>query len=113
MMLIIDKNLIFFAFLTAAIELPLFYWCGYRSWQLLAYFLGANIVSNLLLNEGLPAYSPVPEYWLILATGEILVLLVEFYLLDYIVVGSRRHLFRTLCFTNAVSLLIGLLIFFY
>lgn len=111
MMLLIDKELIFFALLTAVIELPLFYWCGYRTKQQLTAFLGANIISNLLLNEALPVYSPTAGYWLTLAAGELLVVLVEFYLMDYVAAGGRR-LLRTVCITNAASLLIGLLMFF-
>lgn len=110
-MLLFDKELLFFALLTAVIELPIFYWCGYRTRQQLAAFLVANIISNVLLNEALPVYSPTIGYWLILAAGELLVVLVEFYLMDYVTTGGRR-LLRTICITNAVSLLGGLLMFF-
>lgn len=111
-MLIVDRELIFYAVLTAVIETPLFYWCGYKKSKYLGAFLCVNIISNLLLNEALPAFTMTADYWLTLAFGEILVVLLEFFLIAYVIEQKRWQLFKIVCFTNVISLSAGLFFMF-
>ena len=46
----LDSDLLTLAIWTILIEVPLFYFCGYREKRQLLYFAGVNLVSNLLLN---------------------------------------------------------------
>ena len=110
-MLIISWRLLAFAFLTALIEVPIFYWCGYRKKQEILAFFGANILTNLLLNEALPVCSMTTEYCCTLLFGEIMVVLTEYALLDYVTIGDQR-LLKTVTFTNVVSFSSGLLLLF-
>ena len=47
----IEETFLVVALLTVLIEVPVFYFCGYRKPKELAGFAVVNIVSNLLLNE--------------------------------------------------------------
>jgi len=95
---------------TVLIETPVFWLLGYRRLQDGLCFAGINVVSNLLLNEGLS------ELWLCgedlfgpgLVLGELLVLLLEFALCRLVVRGGSRRLFAVLLVTNLTSLLCGL-----
>lgn len=111
-MLIPDIALLKPALLTVAIELPLFFLCGYRQGRELVTFFGVNLVSNLLLNESLPDFRPEAGWYLCLLTGELLVVAVEFFFMEYIVSGAGGRLLKAVAFTNAVSLGLGLLILF-
>ena len=50
----LDSDLLTLAIWTILIEVPLFYFCGYREKRQLLYFAGVNLVSNLLLNGWKP-----------------------------------------------------------
>ena len=47
----IEETFLLVALLTVLIEVPLFFFCGYRKPKELASFAVVNIISNLLLNE--------------------------------------------------------------
>ena len=106
----LDAVLLQTALLTIALELPLFWLWGYRSSRELGTFAGANLLSNLLLNEALPAYTSVGSYRLALTLGEMLVVLLEFALMRYVVKENEVRLFKAICCTNAFSLAVGLLL---
>lgn len=107
----IDLRLLEVALLTIIIEVPIFYICGYRSFKLLGCFALVNFVSNLLLNEGLPIYTPTASYWLILIVAELLVIALEFVLMLYLIREEQKKLFKTLILTNLVSAVLGLILF--
>ena len=94
------------AFLTAAIEVPLFHICGYRSIKDCIYFAAINLVSNLLLNEFL-AKVETENYWTIVAVCEIFVVILEFILCRYWIKTDSKRLLKVLIFTNLVSFLTG------
>ena len=104
-----DSELMNFALLTAIIEVPLFFLCGYRRFGDCFYFAGVNIVTNLLLNEFLELTDA--DYWQIIFPCEIVVVLLEFALCSYRFAENRKKLFYTLIFTNTASFLIGFAIF--
>ena len=56
----IEETFLTVALLTVLIEVPVFYFCGYRKPKELAGFAIVNIISNLLLNEFLEL-DPPPE----------------------------------------------------
>lgn len=107
-MLSFDWWLLQIAFLTALLEMPIFYLCGYKRALELLCFGGANLLSNLLLNETLGAYQGW-SYWIALVIGELLVVALEFALMIYIIPDKRKRLLQVIGFTNAVSLSIGLI----
>ena len=111
-MLNLDLHLLQFALLTAVIEVPIFYLCGYKQAKVLLAFAGVNIISNLLLNENMPAYNANASYWLTLIVGELLVVALEYTLMLYIIKEEKYKFLKTILLTNAVSLGIGLVIFF-
>ena len=94
------------AFLTAAIEVPLFYICGYRNIKDCIYFAAVNLVSNLLLNEFL-AEIETENYWAVVIVCEIFVVILEFTLCRYWIKTDSKHLLKVLIFTNLVSFLSG------
>ena len=94
------------AFLTAAIEVPLFYICGYRNVRDCIYFAAVNLVSNLLLNEFL-AEIETENYWTIVVICEIFVVILEFILCKYWIKTDSKRLLKVLIFTNLVSFLSG------
>ena len=94
------------AFLTAAIEVPLFYICGYRNVKDCIYFAAVNLVSNLLLNEFL-AEIETENYWTIVVICEIFVVILEFILCKYWIKTDSKRLLKVLIFTNLVSFLSG------
>ena len=100
-----------FALLTAAIETPVFWLCGYRrAFQCLC-FAGVNIVTNLLLNEGLASQAGLGHYEQAVAVGEALVLAAEFALARCFTQGSAGRLFLTVAATNLASFLAGIVLF--
>lgn len=107
-----DWNMLQIAFLTVAIELPIFYLCGYKHFQQLLAFAIVNLVSNLLLNESLPTYISTISYWLSLALGEVLVVALEYALMLHLVTAQRIKLFQTIVTTNVISMCAGLWLFF-
>lgn len=107
----IDGEMLSLAFWTMVIEVPLFYFCGYRDKKHILYFAGINFVSNLLLNGFLGSVND--DFELAVLLGEIAVLLLEFCLCCYFVKADRRKLFKTLVLTNVASCLAGLAFFFF
>ena len=80
----IEETFLTAALLTVLIEVPLFFFCGYRRPKELAGFAVVNIVSNLLLNEFLEQ-DPFAWYWMSVVLGEITVILLEFCLCCYFI----------------------------
>ena len=101
----IEDTFIMTALITVLIEVPLFYFCGYRKPKELAGFAVVNIISNLLLNEFLEQ-DPLDWYWLA-------VVLLEFCLCCYFIKGDRKKLFKTLVLVNVCSVAAGLLLFWF
>jgi hypothetical protein len=99
------------ALLTAAIETPLFYLCGYRDMADCLWFAVINIMSNLLLNGFLDA-APLEEcFWGIMIAGELAVAAVEFALCRCLIpprrAGGGLRLLLTVFWTNTASFLCG------
>lgn len=107
-----DMRLLEVALLTILIELPVFYLLGYRKIRQLIAFALVNLISNLLLNEALPAYNGTFNYWVTLLIGELLVVGLEYFLMLYVVFEHRRKLFQAIVITNVVSVVIGLALLF-
>lgn len=100
-----------FALLTAAIETPVFWLCGYRrAFQCLC-FAGVNVVTNLLLNEGLANQAGLGHYGEAVAAGEVLVLATEFALAGYFTSGSAWKRFLTVLAANLASFAAGIVLF--
>jgi len=108
----IGDTLILTALITVLIEVPLFFFCGYRKPKELAGFAVVNIISNLLLNEFLEQ-DPFDPYWLAIVLGEIAVVLLEFCLCCYFIKSDRKKLFKTLVLVNFCSVAIGFLLFWF
>lgn len=108
MNILLEPQLLKFAFLTIVMEIPLFYAAGYRKPIYLLAYAMANFISNVLLNQSLPPYEPAFSYWLQLALGEVLVVLLEFQLMTYVVREDRESLFKTVVLTNVLTLFYGL-----
>lgn len=106
----LDSDLLTLAIWTILIEVPLFYFCGYREKRQLLYFAGVNLVSNLLLNGFLETVDD--SYELAVLAGEVAVVLLEFCLCCYFVKENRKKLFRTVVLTNIVSCLAGIVYFY-
>ena len=98
------------AFLTAAIETPVFWLCGYRKVRQCLWFAGINIVTNLLLNEFLMTQADTVQYGRLVPVCELVVVLLEFALCRYSVGGAARRLWLTLAVSNACSYGIGLVV---
>ena len=95
------------AFLTAAIEVPLFYICGYKNFKDCIYFAAVNIVSNLLLNEFI-AEIDLENYWTAVIVCEIFVVILEFALCSFWIKTDGKRLLKILIFTNLCSFLSGI-----
>ena len=108
----IEEAFLMVALLTVLIEVPLFYFCGYRKPQELAGFAVVNIISNLLLNEFLEQ-DPFDSYWMAVVLGEIAVILLEFCLCSYFIQGDRKRLFKTLVLVNVCSVVLGEILFWF
>ena len=106
----IGDSLVTVALLTVLIEVPLFYFCGYRKPKELAGFAVVNIVSNLLLNEFLEQM-PSGGFWMAVFLGELAVILLEFCLCCYFIKGDRKKLFKTLALVNICSVVLGEILF--
>ena len=106
----IEESFLAVALITVIIEVPLFYFCGYRKPKELAGFAAVNIISNLLLNEFLEQ-DPFSEYWMAVVLGEIAVILLEFCLCCYFIQGDRKKLFKTLALVNVCSVVLGEILF--
>ena len=106
----IGDSLVTVALLTVLIEVPLFYFCGYRKLKELAGFAVVNIVSNMLLNEFLEQMSS-GGFWITVILGEITVILLEFCLCCYFIKGDRKKLFKTLVLVNVLSVVLGEILF--
>lgn len=100
------------AILTILIELPLFFLCGYRKSSQLLTFVLVNYVSNRLLNDALPNFTPELSYWFKLCLGELLVVAFEYAAMLHIINQKRRKLLFIICFTNCISLILGLVLLF-
>lgn len=108
----IEETFVIVALLTVLIEVPLFFFCGYRKPKELAGFAVVNIISNLLLNEFLEQY-PFDWYWVAVVLGEIAVVLLEFCLCCYFIQGDRKKLFKTLVLVNVCSVVAGYLLYLF
>lgn len=108
----IGDSLFAVALLTVLIEVPLFYFCGYRKPKELAGFVAVNIISNLLLNEFLEQ-DPLSEYWMAVVLGELVVILLEFCLCCYFIKSDRKRLFKTLALVNVCSVAVGEMLFYF
>ena len=106
----IGDSLVTVALLTVLIEVPLFYFCGYRKLKELAGFAVVNIVSNMLLNEFLEQM-PSGGFWIAVILGEIMVILLEFCLCCYFIKDDRKKLFKTLALVNVLSVVLGEILF--
>ncbi|MBR4908874.1 MAG: hypothetical protein IKZ43_07680 [Acidaminococcaceae bacterium] len=106
----IGDSLVAVALLTVLIEVPLFYFCGYRKAKELAGFAMVNMVSNMLLNEFLEQM-PSGGFWIAVILGEIAVILLEFCLCSYFIKGDRKKLFKTLVLMNVCSVVLGEIFF--
>lgn len=100
------------ALLTILIETPIFFCCGYKKLTQLISFILINYVSNTLLNDALPAYTPELLYWAKLILGELLVIALEYAVMLHIVNDDKKKLLRTIGITNLTSVIVGLMIFF-
>ena len=99
------------AVLTAVIETPLFWLCGYRHIGQCAWFMAVNIQTNLLLNEFLATQADaLYADWLVVLC-ELVVVLLEFALCRSVVPGTAKHLWLTLLTTNLSSYGLGLVLF--
>lgn len=94
------------AFLTVAIEVPLFYICGYRNIKDCIYFAAVNLISNLLLNEFLTEVE-TENYWAVVIVCEVFVVILEFILCRYWLETDSKRLLKVLIFTNLISFLSG------
>ena len=108
----IGDTFILTALLTVLIEVPLFFFCGYRKPKELAGFAVVNIISNLLLNEFLEQM-PSSGFWIEVILGEIAVILLEFCLCCYFIQGDRKKLFKTLALVNVCSVVLGEILFWF
>ena len=108
----IEDTFIAVALITVLIEVPLFYFCGYRKLKELAGFAAVNIISNLLLNEFLEQM-PSQGYWMAVVLGEFAVILLEFYLCSYFIRGDRKKLFKTIALVNVCSVVLGYILFWF
>ena len=108
----IGNSLIAVALLTILIEVPLFYFCGYRKPKELAGFAMVNMVSNMLLNEFLEQM-PSGGFWIAVILGEIAVILLEFCLCSYFIKDDRKKLFKTLVLVNVCSVVLGEILFWF
>ena len=108
----IEDTFIAVALITVLIEVPLFYFCGYRKLKELAGFAAVNIISNLLLNEFLEQ-APSGGYWVAVVLGEIAVILLEFCLCSYFIRGDRKKLLKTITLVNLCSVVLGYILFWF
>ena len=107
----LQNDLLFYAFLTVLIEVPIFFILGYRKFKEIVIFALANLTSNLLLNEFLLAQ--IDNYELYIALGEITVVPFEYVFCRCLLATSNpKKLFITIIITNVTSFIIGLLLFF-
>ena len=104
-----SDDLLQIAFITAAIEVSIFYLCGYRNIKDCIYFVAVNIISNLLLNEFLHQVN-VYDIWVVVIICEIVVIL-EFALCSYWIETDRKRLLKVLIFTNLISFLCGIIFY--
>ena len=106
----LNTGLLFIAGLTAIIETPLFWLCGYRRARQYMWFAAVNVISNILLNEYLSTLQDIETYNAVILPAELLVVLLEFFLCLYTVDGKYGRLLLTVLFTNAFSYLLGVLL---
>ena len=105
-----SDDLLQIAFITAAIEVSIFYLCGYRNIKDCIYFVAVNIISNLLLNEFLHQVN-VYDIWVVVIICEIFVVMLEFALCSYWIETDRKRLLKVLIFTNLISFLCGIIFY--
>ncbi|MBO5490349.1 MAG: hypothetical protein J5960_02820 [Desulfovibrio sp.] len=99
------------ALLTAAVETPVFRLCGYRRARQCLWFVGVNMLSNLLLNEFLSTQADNAQYDSAVLLCEAVVVLLEFVLCRYFVGGAAKRLWLTLAACNACSYGVGLVLY--
>ena len=104
------EDLLYYAFLTVLIEVPLFWIFGYRSLKAVLVFALANICSNLLLNEFLLMQENYYEFYVV--CGEVTVVGFEYvFCRCLLAIDNSKRLFLTILATNVLSFLIGVLAF--
>ena len=93
--------------LTAAIETPFLYLCGYRDADSVRIAVLTNVVTNLVLNLAL-TFLPAAGLWVILS-AEAAVVTAEYgiYALAF---GRSRRLFRVTLAANCLSCWFGLIV---
>ncbi|MBQ7607146.1 MAG: hypothetical protein IJU76_04165 [Desulfovibrionaceae bacterium] len=99
------------AFMTAVIEVPLFWLFGYRRWQYCLWFACVNIISNVLLNQSLEYFYDYECYPLFLFIGEVGVILLEYTLCCLQIRDGHKRLLCSIFVTNLVSFLLGIVFF--
>ena len=101
-----------YACLTVCIEVPVFFLCGYRRTAELLCFAIINIATNLLLNEFLLSESVLEYYKTAVFLGELIVIPLEYALFSCLFPQQRtRKLFVSLVWTNGISFLAGIVLF--
>ena len=90
----IEETFLVVALLTVLIEVPVFYFCGYRKPEFLE-------------------QDPFDWYWVAVVLGEIAVILLEFCLCCYFIRGDRKKLFKTLVLVNVCSVIFGGILFWF
>lgn len=98
------------ALLTAALETPVFWLCGYRRARQCLWFAGVNILSNLLLNEFLSTQADNAQYGSVVLACEAVVVPLEYALCRYAADGAAKRLWLTLAASNACSYGAGLVL---
>ena len=107
-----SSPLIPLALSTAALEVPVFWLCGYQTLHACLWFTVVNFISNVLLNHFLLSCLASPHYTLLTSLGEMCVLLLEYALCCYLPdKKSALHLLGTLLACNLTSALLGRLLF--
>ena len=106
----LQNDLLYYAFLTVLIEVPIFFILGYRQLKAIIVFTLANFISNIILNEFL--LMQVNNYNFYIACGEITVVLFEYaFCRCLLAISNPKKLFMTILTTNIVSFVSGIFMF--
>ena len=108
-----DSFTVFFcpAFLTASIETPIFFICGYRKIKDCLLFYCVNLTSNFLLNSCLSYLYGVKYYCLLVFVAELLVVGLEFALCCYWIKSEYKKLLFVILLTNCSSFTFGFVLY--
>ena len=97
-------------FLTAITESIILWLCRYRSWMILVYFLGLNLISNFLANS-------VYQYMYYTAPKIALILLIELgvYVFEVgllgLATGYNKKLFYCVLLSNIITYSLGVVLY--